>query len=75
MKLFYLATVLFAALVSIAQASAKGYYCTKHIVIQHGDRCHMIYTYDKHKKYVKYRDLVTFNPSNYNSYYYFITMM
>jgi len=64
MKLFYLATVLFAALVGIAQVSAKGYYCTKHIVIQHGDRCYMIYGYDKHKEYyVRPKDLRILNPT------------
>jgi len=75
MKLFYLATVLFAALVGIAQVSAKGYYCTKHIVIQHGDRCYMIYGYDKHKEYyVRPKDLRILNPSNYNYYNYIIIM-
>jgi len=67
MKLFYLATVLFAALVGIAQVSAKGYYCTKHIEIKRGDRCYMIYGYDERKKYyVRSKDLREINPSNYN---------
>jgi len=68
MKLFYLASVLFATLFGITQINAEGYYCTKHIVIQHGDRCNMIYGQDKRKKYyTRYKDLIIINPSNYHN--------
>jgi len=64
MKYLYIATF-FALLLSFV--SAKGIYCTRHIIIKHGDRCRQIYGYGEKKQYyVRFKDLMIMNPSKFN---------
>ncbi|KAG4099880.1 hypothetical protein H8356DRAFT_1290539 [Neocallimastix lanati (nom. inval.)] len=61
MKYLYIATF-FALLLSFV--SAKGIYCTRHIIIKHGDRCRQIYGYGEKKQYyVRFKDLMIMNPT------------
>lgn len=51
---------------SLAKVYGIGFYCKKHIVISHGDRCKDIYGNDSKKDYyIKYDELMLYNPSMY----------
>jgi len=69
MKLFQFATPFIVTLFTLSKVNAKGYYCTKHIIIKEGDKCSGIYGFNEKKEYyVRDKDLLDFNPSNYFSF-------
>ena len=64
MNFCQITTLTLLLLLALVQVNAKGYKCYKYIVIKHGDRCKHIYGYDEKKDYyVRYKDLITINPS------------
>jgi hypothetical protein len=64
MKLFQFATPFIVTLFTLSKVNAKGYYCTKHIIIKEGDKCSGIYGFNEKKEYyVRDKDLLDFNPT------------
>ncbi|ORX85209.1 hypothetical protein BCR32DRAFT_290872 [Anaeromyces robustus] len=63
MKLSYFALFLTLVLINIVQINAKGFYCTKYIVLKKGDKCSHITSHDSNKDYyLRYKDLMYINP-------------
>ncbi|ORX81961.1 hypothetical protein BCR32DRAFT_292936 [Anaeromyces robustus] len=62
MKFFTLAIIIYIIL-SLVQVNAKGYICSKHFVVKHGDRCRYFYNTRDNESHIKYKELVHINPN------------